>query len=134
MSIPYKGTLIPLAKNLRKNATRQENKLWYDFLKNYPIRFQRQKTIRNYIVDFYCHSLKLVIEIDGSQHYTEAGIEYDKMREYFLEKNGIRIIRFSNFDIDRNFNGVCTYIDEICKSSKASISEGGGWCKTDGGR
>ena len=74
MSLTYQKNLIPRAKELRANATRHENHLWYDFLRTYPIRFQRQKTIDRFIVDFYCHRAKLVIELDGSQHFTEEGL------------------------------------------------------------
>ncbi len=70
MSLEYNKKLIPRAKELRKNMTKQENHLWYDFLRIYPVRFQRQKTIDNYIADFYCHKAKLIIELDGSQHFT----------------------------------------------------------------
>ena len=112
MSLPYKNKLIPRAKELRKNATRQENHLWYDFLRSYPVRFQRQKTIGSFIVDFYCHAAKLVIELDGSQHYTDQGVAYDEERSRALSKFGLTILRFSNLDIDRNFKGVCEAIHE----------------------
>ena len=116
MSLPYKNKLIPRAKEIRKNATRQENHLWYDFLRSYPVRFQRQKTIGSFIVDFYCHAAKLVIELDGSQHYTDQGVAYDTERSYELSKFGLTILRFSNLDIDRNFNGVCEAIHEAVKA------------------
>ena len=117
MSLPYKNKLIPRAKELRKNATRQENHLWYDFLRSYPVRFQRQKTIGSFIVDFYCHAAKLVIELDGSQHYTDQGVAYDEERSRALSKFGLTILRFSNLDIDRNFNGVCEAIHEAVKAT-----------------
>ena len=116
MSLPYKGELISLAKELRKNMTRHERHLWYDFLKNHPIRFQRQKTIGNYIVDFYCHTAKLVIELDGSQHYFDEGIEQDKARDVFFNNLGLKVLRFSNREIDENFKGVCEYIDLMIKN------------------
>ena len=115
MSLPYKGKLIPRAKELRKNATRQENHLWYDFLRTYPVRFQRQKTIGGFIVDFYCHYAKLVIELDGSQHYTDDGKAYDAERTSILEKYGLSIMRFSNNDIDNKFQAVCNMIDQKIK-------------------
>ncbi|MBE6097542.1 MAG: endonuclease domain-containing protein [Schwartzia succinivorans] len=115
MSLTYNKKLIPLAKVLRGNMTRQERHLWYDFLRNYPIRFQRQKTIDNYIADFYCHKAKLVIEIDGSQHYTEEGLEYDEIRTNILQEYRLEIIRFTNVDIDRNFVNVCQAIDNKVK-------------------
>ena len=110
MSLPYKSKLIPLAKELRKTATPQEKHLWYDFLRSYPVRFQRQKTISGYIADFYCHAAKLVIEIDGSQHYTEQGIEYDNERSRVLARYGLTVLRFTNDDIDARFREVCGQI------------------------
>ena len=110
MSLPYQGKLIPRAQELRKKATKQENHLWYDFLRDYPVRFQRQKTIDSFIADFYCHTARLIIELDGSQHYEEQGVERDKERTAILEQYGLKVIRFSNLDVDRNFSGVCTSI------------------------
>ena len=85
MSLHYNKKNITLAKNLRKNATPQENHLWYDFLSKYKVRFQRQKAIDNFIADFYCHTAKLVIEIDGTQHYTNKGNQKDAFRTEILE-------------------------------------------------
>lgn len=110
MSLPYKHQLIPRAKVLRKQATKEENHLWYDFLRHYPVRFQRQKTIGCFIVDFYCHAAKLVIELDGSQHYTDEGLEYDRERTAVLEQYGVKVIRFSNREINRQFQEVCEAI------------------------
>ena len=115
MSLKYNGNLIPRAKELRKNATRQENHLWYDFLRTYPVRFQRQKTIDRFIVDFYCCKANLVIELDGSQHYTTEGLAYDEERTKVLNKYNLEVLRFSNSDIDRNFTGICTIIDKKIK-------------------
>ena len=115
MSIEYNQKLIPLAKNLRKTATPQENHLWFDFLRSYPVRFQRQKTIDNYIADFYCHKVRLIIELDGSQHYTEQGIDYDEKRTVVLNQHGLKILRFTNLDIGRRFQAVCVQIDETVK-------------------
>ena len=123
MSLDYSKKNIPLAKNLRKNATRQEKHLWYDFLSSYEVRFQRQKAIGDFIVDFYCHKAKLVIEIDGSQHYADEGIKKDTFRTEKLENCDLKIIRFSNRDIDTNFVSICEYIDKVVK---ASLYEGGG--------
>ena len=117
MRLPYNGNNIPLAKNLRATATKQENHLWYDFLCQYSVRFQRQKAIDNFIADFYCHDAKLIIEIDGSQHYTPEGKEKDAFRTEVLEGYDLKIIRFTNHQIDTNFRGVCDYIDKIVKSS-----------------
>ena len=85
MSLDYNEKNITLAKNLRKNATPQENHLWYDFLSKQEVRLQRQKSIDNFIADLYCHKAKLIIEIDGSQHYTEEGIQKDEFRAEILE-------------------------------------------------
>ena len=92
--------------------TPEEKHLWYDFLKNYPIQFYRQRPIYKFIADFYCAKAKLVIEIDGSQHYSEEGMEYDSIRSEIINKFGVEVIRFSNCDIDNNFEGVCMTIDK----------------------
>ena len=123
MSLDYNKQNILLAKNLRKNATTQEKHLWYDFLSSYEVRFQRQKAIDHFIADFYCHKAKLVIEIDGSQHYTEEGRQKDEYRTEILEGYDLKVIRFTNHQIDTNFRGVCAYIDAAVK---ASLREGGG--------
>ena len=112
MSLPYKKHLIPRAKELRKNATKQENHLWYDFLRSYPIRFQRQKVIGGFIADFYCHKAKIIIELDGSQHYSEQGAAYDTERTQILSGYGIYVLRFSNLEIDRHFQEVCAAIHQ----------------------
>jgi very-short-patch-repair endonuclease len=117
MSLDYNKNLIPKAKELRKNMTKHEKRLWYNFLAKYPVRFQRQKTIDNYIVDFYCHKAHLVIEADGSQHYTEDGIINDEFRTKILIAYSLDVLRFSNFDIERNFEGVCIEIDKKVKEN-----------------
>ena len=117
MSLDYNKKNIILAKNLRTNATREEKRLWYDFLSNYKVRFQRQKAIDNFIADFYCHKAKLVIEIDGFQHYTEDGIKNDEFRTEILEGYDLKVIRFTNDQINANFSGVCNYIDIVVQSS-----------------
>ena len=111
MSLPYKRQLIPRAKELRKNSTKEEKHLWYDFFCFYPVSFQRQKTIGGFIADFYCHAAKLVIEIDGSQHYAEQGLAYDKERTAILQQYGLTVIRFSNHEINTQFSEVCNAID-----------------------
>lgn len=111
MSLPYQGKLIPRAKELRKEATKQENRLWYDFLRGYPVRFQRQKTIDSFIADFCCHAARLVIEVDGSQHYDEQGLAYDKERSAIFAEYGVKVIRFSNMEIEKNFQEVCNAIE-----------------------
>ena len=103
------------AQQLRKNMTPWERKLWYCFLRNYSIRFQRQKCIDNYIADFYCFRAKLVIELDGGGHYYSEAQEYDRHRTEVLKKNKLKVLRFCNTDIDKNFYSVCTVIDEEVK-------------------
>ena len=117
MSLQYEKKNIPLAKTLRKNATPQERHLWYDFLSTYEVRFQRQKAIGNFIADFYCHKAKLVIEIDGSQHYTEQGKRRDVFRTEILEGYDLKIIRFSNREINKEFQAVCEYIDMVVRQN-----------------
>jgi very-short-patch-repair endonuclease len=113
--IKYNGKNITLAKNLRKNSTPQEKHLWYDFLSKYSPKFQRQKAIDNFIADFYCHEAKLVIEIDGLQHTTEECALKDEFRTEILESYGLRVIRFTNHQIDTRFNDVCKYIEYVVK-------------------
>ena len=116
MSLKYNNKNIILAKNLRKNATPQEKHLWYDFLSKYEIRFQRQKAINDFIVDFYCHKAKLVVELDGSQHYSSEQREYDEKRTEYLKQQGIKVIRFSNLDVLKEFCNVCESIDAAIKA------------------
>lgn len=116
----YNKDNIPLAKSLRKNMTPWERKLWYEFLKNYPVRFQRQKVIDNYIVDFYCAKAALVIELDGGGHYTDEQTEKDLRRTKDLESMNLTVIRICNTDIDRNFDSVCEYVDMKVKSLLSS--------------
>ncbi len=117
----YNKENIPLAKALRKNMTPWERKLWYDFLRSYPVRFQRQKAIGNYIVDFYCAKAGLVLELDGGGHYTAKQAEKDEVRTRELESMNLKVVRICNLDIDRNFRGVCEYIDLAVK--KLSLSQ-----------
>ena len=108
--------LNPVARELRKNMTPEEKHLWYDFLKEYPIQFNRQKIIGEYITDFYCKKANIVIEIDGAQHYEHESLEYDKNRTKYLNSVGIEVIRFLNKDIKYNFENSCKYIDTIIKN------------------
>ena len=95
------------AQKLRREMTKEERRLWYDFLKKLPLTVNRQKVIGHYIVDFYCASAKLVIELDGSQHYESKGTASDRERDYALNQLGITVVRYPNSDINRNFDGVC---------------------------
>ena len=117
----YNKANIPLAKALRKNMTPWERKLWYEFLRDYPVRFQRQKAIGDYIVDFYCAKVGLVVELDGGGHYTAEQTETDMLRTNDLQSMKLTVIRICNLDIDRNFHGVCEYIDLSVK--KLSLSQ-----------
>ena len=99
--------LKTLSQNLRKNMTKEERHLWYDFLKTLPVTVNRQKVIGNYIVDFYCAKANIAIELDGSQHYFEKGLQKDTARDEYLNSLGIKVLRYSNLDIKKNFNGVC---------------------------
>ena len=100
------------AKSLRKNMTKEERRLWYDFLKTYPIRFYRQRIIQNYIVDFYCSKAKIVIELDGTQHYLKEGKTADFKRDTDLKQMGLLILRFSNREVNQEFDSVCQQIDK----------------------
>ena len=116
----YNKANIPLAKDLRKNMTPWERKLWYEFLRNYPVRFQRQKAIGNYIADFYCAKARLIIELDGGGHYEEKQSEKDAIRAKTLESMNLTVLRICNLDIDRNFRGVCEHIELTVKNLSLS--------------
>ena len=103
------------AQNLRKNKTKEEAHLWYQCLCRAKYRFRRQYVIGNYIADFYCHKAKLVVELDGSQHYDPQEMEKDRKRTQYLQTQGIRVLRFTNLDIQRGFRDVCEAIDMAAK-------------------
>lgn len=105
------------AQNLRKNMTKEENLLWYNFLRTYPLQFRRQYIIGNYIVDFYCHKAKLVVELDGSQHYMPQQQERDASRTKYLESLDIRVLRFTNLEVLQQFQAVCQTIDEEAQNT-----------------
>ena len=117
MRSKHNQQLVPFAKQLRKEMTKEERHLWYDFLREYPVRFSRQKVLGKYIADFYCAKARLVIELDGSQHYEEAAMIKDAERTAFLEGYQLRMIRIQNSDVNRNFEGVCLYIDAAVRQS-----------------
>ena len=122
MERKHNKKIVPFAKELRKNMTKEERHLWYDFLKTYPIRFSRQKVLGKYIADFYCAQANLVVELDGSQHYEDARIANDRKRTAYLQEFGITVIRISNYDVLKNFEGVCWYIDNAVKQSLSQHS------------
>ena len=109
--------LVSLARELRKDMTKEKRHLWYDFLRSYPVRFSRQKVLGRYIADFYSAQAKMVIELDGSQHYQDDQRAKDEERTAFLEGYGLRVIRIPNMEVNRNFDGVCRYIDAAVRQS-----------------
>ena len=111
----YNRKLTSRTQSLRKNMTKEERQLWYEYLHDYPRRFRRQVTFGNYILDFYCAAAKLAVELDGSQHYDSAGQQYDTKRTAYLNSIGIQVLRFSNLDVLRNLSGVCQCIDLAVK-------------------
>ena len=123
MQSKHNKQLVPFAKQLRKEMTKEERHLWYDFLRSHPVRFSRQKVLGKYIVDFYSAEAKLVIELDGSQHYEDINAEKDAERTAFLENYGLTIMRFANNEVTHNFRGVCEHIDAMVKQSLSQKSE-----------
>ena len=117
MQSKHNKKLVPLAKQLRKEMTKEERHLWYDFLRSYPVRFSRQKVLGNYIADFYSAEAKPVIELDGSQHYEQSYAQKDDERTAFLKGYGLAVIHIPNNEISRNFCGVCEHIDAAVKQS-----------------
>ena len=111
----YNKDINNIAKTLRKQMTRQERHLWYDFLRNYSVKVYRQRTIDYYVADFYCPAAKLVVELDGGEHYTEKKMLDDEYRTLIINKYGIHVVRIANNEIDNNFYGVCTYLDSVIK-------------------
>ena len=122
MQPKHNKALIPMAKLLRRNMTKEERHLWYDFLRQHPARFSRQKVLGRYIADFYSAKAQLVIELDGSQHYEEQNAEQDAARTAFLEGYGLTVIRIHNNEVAQNFDGVCAYIDLVVQQSLSQPS------------
>ena len=121
MDRKHNKNIVPFAKELRKNMTKEERHLWYDFLREYPVKFTRQKVLGKYIADFYCAKANLVVELDGSQHYEDVALMNDEKRTQYLEQYGIKVIRISNLDVLKNFEGVCMYIDNEVKQSLSQL-------------
>ncbi len=107
LELKYNQKNINKGKELRKTMTKEERKLWFEFLTNLPIKIYRQKLIGNFIVDFYCHKKKIAIEIDGSQHFFDDEKHKDELRTEYLNSLGITVLRYSNLDISKNFSSVC---------------------------
>ena len=107
----HNSSLTSRAQALRRDMTKEERKLWYDYLRSYPYQFRRQVTCGHYILDFYCSAAKLAIELDGSQHYEPETLGYDARRTAYINSLGIQVLRFTNTDIKKNLRGVCQSID-----------------------
>ena len=116
MFIPYDSRLKKNARALRGDMTPQERRLWYTFLRAYPVKFYRQRIVGNYIVDFYCPRAALAVELDGSQHFESSGVRHDMRRDAELTAMGLLVLRFSNEEVNRNFSAVCAEIDRHVKA------------------
>ncbi len=114
--VPKNGEMLPRARELRREMTPQENKLWYQFLRHYPIKIYKQRIIESFIADFYCSRAQLVIELDGAQHATEQGVQYDLERSSILSQYGLLVLRFSNHEVDLQFEAVCEKIHETIQA------------------
>ena len=125
MGIPKDSSKLSTAKRVRREMTPHERKLWYLFLQKYPVKIYKQRIIDAFIVDFYCASAKLVIEVDGSQHYDCEGIASDAKRTAVLESYGLKVLRYSNREIDREFAAVCGQIDAVIRQRTLSAASGG---------
>ena len=112
--------LLAKARKLRREMTKEERHLWYDFLCRYPVRFRRQRPMLDYIMDFYCPKVQLGVELDGGQHASGEQLEYDMERTHRLSKMGIFILRFTNREIWQNFSGVCQMIDRTVEDRLCS--------------
>ncbi len=121
MERKHNPKLVPYAKNLRKNMTKEEKHLWYDFLRNNPARFTRQKVFGKYILDFYSPKAKMVIEVDGTQHFETKGLQNDETRDDYLSSYGLKIIRIPNNYINNDFDAVCDFLN---KEIELRLNEG----------
>lgn len=128
MVIPYNKKLKPRSRELRNNMTDAERLLWSKIRRKQllHLQFYRQKPLGNYIVDFYCPAAKLIIEVDGSQHFQAEQLEYDRMRDDFLTGLGFKILRFSNLEVLRNIEGVIEVIEKSVRNPPESPFEKGG--------
>ena len=107
MKYPRNNKNLANARQLRRNMTPQERHLWYDFLRYCKPRFRRQELIGSYIADFFCYDAKLIVEIDGLQHFEPDAIAYDQARTAYFHSLGIRVLRIDNGKVNGNFEGVC---------------------------
>ena len=115
----YKTKTKQYAKELRQHMTPEERRLWYDFLSQNSYHFRRQQPIGNYIADFYAPSIRLVVEVDGSQHFEETGQRYDAARSEFLRQQGVRVLRFTNEQIQRRFSSACEAVERAIADIRA---------------
>ena len=122
MNTTYNSKLKNISRVLRKNMTKEERHLWYDFLRKLDTTVHRQKIIGKYVVDFYIASVKIVVELDGSQHYTEMGYKNDVIRDKYLSDLGIEILRYSNLEIQRRFEEVCKDIQNKIEDREKAIN------------
>ena len=114
--VPKNGDMLPRARELRREMTPQEKKLWYQFLRHYPVKIYKQRIIESFIADFYCSRAQLVIELDGAQHTTEQGLLYDRERSSVFSQYGLEVLRFSNHEVDFQFEAVCERIHQVIQS------------------
>ena len=122
MNETHNKKLTAVSKALRKNMTKEERHLWYDFLKNLPCTVHRQKVVGPFVVDFYCACAHLAIELDGSQHFEQAGLKKDSERDAFLRGLGLTVLRYSNLDVNKNFEGVCLDILKHINNNTSSVT------------
>ena len=115
--------MLPVARRLRREMTLSEQHLWFRFLRSYPVKIYKQRIIESFVVDFYCAEARLVIELDGSQHYTEQGKAYDEERSSIMEGYGVEVLRFTNLEVDREFDAVCERIDARIKQRTAELRD-----------
>ena len=114
----YDQISLERAKELRRNMTDQERHIWYTFLRSYPVKFYRQRPVDRYILDFYCPAAKLAVELDGGQHFDSGGQAHDDTRTQYLNALGIEVLRFTNTQVPKEFEAVCTVIDLAVKRRK----------------
>ena len=115
IQIKKNNKLLEQARELRRAMTPQERHLWYDYLQQYPVKIYKQRIIDNFIVDFYCHKARLIIEVDGAGHYTHEGRAYDLARTKALENYGLHVMRISDREVEEQFDRVCQIIDDAIK-------------------
>ena len=124
VSYQYQPHLKAFAQENRRNPTPEERKLWHEFLRHHTFQFRRQRPFGCYIVDFYCSSARLVIEVDGSQHFNEEGKAWDLNRTAYLNSLGLQVLRFTNRQIQDEFDAVCATIDSVIEMRVYGMPQG----------